>query len=376
MNAGLISRGEDTQRRLYSWLIFALFVFFNLMMIMSNNSSVQPKPFWKRPEGVTGAVFLGALLVGGGFLLYSALPALIALAQNTLYLAGMLAVLAAVVYMVLDPRMRNLIWYMYRSAMRWITGIFVELDPIGILKNYVDDLKKKVKKMEKQINILRGQMHKLKELIHNNKKEIEANLQLASKAKASNKQTVMILKSRKAGRLKDSNVRLEDLYQKMEVLYRVLTKMHENSLILAEDVKDQVMIKEQERKAIHASHGAMNSAMSIMQGDPDKRAMFDAAMEAITDDVANKVGEMDRFMEMSSNFMNSIDLQNGIFEEEGLKMLEKWEKESTSLILGEDEKQQLLSQAANESDVLDLNQPIKEPIRQQGHKNQYDSFFD
>ena len=376
MNAGLISRGEDTQRRLYSWLIFALFVFFNLMMIMSNNSSVQPKPFWKRPEGVTGAVFLGALLVGGGFLLYSALPALIALAQNTLYLAGMLAVLAAVVYMVLDPRMRNLIWYMYRSAMRWITGIFVELDPIGILKNYVDDLKKKVKKMEKQINILRGQMHKLKELIHNNKKEIEANLQLASKAKASNKQTVMILKSRKAGRLKDSNVRLEDLYQKMEVLYRVLTKMHENSLILAEDVKDQVMIKEQERKAIHASHGAKNSAMSIMQGDPAKRAMFDAAMEAITDDVANKVGEMDRFMEMSSNFMNSIDLQNGIFEEEGLKMLEKWEKESTSLILGEDEKQQLLSQAANESDVLDLNQPIKEPIRQQGHKNQYDSFFD
>lgn len=343
---------------------------------MDNNSQAQPKPFWKRPEGVTGAVFLGALLVGGGYLLYTALPTLIALAQNTLYLAGMLAVLAAVLYMVLDPRMRNLIWYMYRGFMRWVTGIFVELDPIGILKNYVDDLKKKVKQMEKQINILRGQMHKLKELIYNNRKEIEANLKLASKAKASNKQTVMILKSRKAGRLRDSNVRLEDLYQKMEVLYRVLTKMHENSLILAEDVKDQVMIKEQERKAIHASHGAMNSAMSIMQGDPDKRAMFDAAMEAITDDVASKVGEMDRFMEMSSNFMNSIDLKNGIFEEDGLKMLEKWEKESTSLILGENEKQNLISQAANDSDVLDLDQPIKEPVRQEGRKNQYDSFFD
>ena len=104
--------------------------------------------------------------------------------------------------------------------------------------------------------------------------------------------------------------------------------------------------------------------------------MFDAAMEAITDDVGNKVGEMDRFMEMSSNFMNSIDLQNGIFEEEGLKMLEKWEKESTSLILGEDEKQNLLSQAANDSDVLDLDQPIKEPLRQEGRRNQYDTFFD
>ncbi|MCB0582344.1 MAG: hypothetical protein KDD10_23905, partial [Phaeodactylibacter sp.] len=219
------------------------------------------------------------------------------------------------------------------------------------------------------------QMHKLKEIIYNNQKQIESNLQLASKAKASNKQAVMILKSRKAGRLRESNMRLEDLYKKMEVLYRVLTKMYENSQILMEDIKDQVEVKEQERKAIHASHSAMRSAMSIMSGDPDRRAMFDAAMEAIADDVASKVGEMERFMEMSSNFMDSIDLQNGIFEEEGLKMLEKWEKEGVSLILGE-EKQNLLLKANDEDEVLDLDQPIKEPVREAGHRNQYDSFFE
>lgn len=335
----------------------------------------KPKTFWKRPEGRTGALFLGALVLGGGYLLAVSLPALIALASNTLYLALMLAAIAGIAYMVLDPRMRNLIWYMYKSVMRWITGMFVQLDPIGILKNYVDDLRTKLKQMEKQINILKGQMHKLQELIHNNKKEIEANLQLASKARASNKQSVMILKSRRAGRLRDSNFRLEDLYKKMEVLYRVLTKMHENSHILAEDIEDQVKIKEQERKAIHASHGAMNSAMSIMQGDPDKRAMFDAAMEAITEDVASKVGEMDRFMEVSSSFMNSIDLQNGIFEEEGLKMLEKWETEGASLLLGE-AKEDLLIKAASDDEVLDIDAPIKEPVREQGRKNQYDSFFD
>ena len=74
--------------------------------------------------------------------------------------------------------------------------------------------------------------------------------------------------------------------------------------------------------------------MSIISGDSDKRAMFDMALEAIADDVANKVGEMERFMDMSESFMNSVDLQNGIFEEEGLKMLEKWEKEGVSAILG------------------------------------------
>lgn len=119
----------------------------------------------------------------------------------------------------------------------------------------------------------------------------------------------------------------------------------------------------------------MRSAMNVISGDKDKRAMFDAALEAIADDVSQKVGEMERFMEMSANFMDSVDLQNGIFEEEGLKMLEKWEKEGVSLILGE-EKNTLLLQANSEEDVLDLNQPIKEPIREPGHRNQYDSFFE
>lgn len=340
-----------------------------------DSQQIKSKSFWKRPEGVTGVIFLAGLIIGGGYLLAVAMPAILALMQNTLYLAGMLVVLGAIIYMVLDPKMRALVGYMYKSVMRWITGLFVQIDPIGILKSYVEDLKDNLRKMNKQISMLRGQMHKLNEIIHKNKKEIHSNLELASKAKASNKQAVMILKSRKAGRLRESNMKLDDLYKKMEILYRVLTKMYENSQILMEDIKDQVEVKEQERKAIHASHNAMNSAMSIISGDPDRRAMFDQAMEAITDDVANKVGEMEQFMEMSSNFMQSVDLQNGIFEEEGLKMLEKWENEGVSLILGDD-KSNLLEQANDDGDVLDLNAPVKEIVREKREGNQYDSFFE
>lgn len=335
----------------------------------------KPKSFWKRPEGITGAIFLGGLLVGGGYLLTTFLVPLIAFIKTTIGLAITLIALAAIIYMVLDPKTRALVGYMYKSMMRWITGLFVQIDPIGILKSYIDDLENNLSKMNKQIAKLRGQMHKLKEVIVNNQKSIQSNLNLASKAKEANKRNMVILKSRKAGRLKESNMKLEDLYKKMEIMYRVLTKMHENSEILKEDVKDQVMVKEQERKAIHASHGAMKSAMNIIAGNKDQRYMFDMALEAIADDVSQKVGEMEQFMDMSSNFMDSVDLQNGIFEEEGLKMLEKWEKEGISKILGE-EKEELLLQANNEQDVLDLNQPTKQAVRETAHTNQYDSLFD
>lgn len=337
------------------------------------DSNFQPKTFWQKPEGITGILFAAGIAFGGGYLLYHLLPVLIGLTENVLYLSGMLMVLAGLIYMVIDPRLRNLIFYSYKNIMRWITGIFVQIDPIGILKSYVEDLESNLSKMSKQIGKLRGQMHKLNEIIFNNRKEIESNLTLANKAKTTNKQAVMILKSRKAGRLQDSNFRLEDLYKKMEILYRVLSKMYENSEILKEDIADQVVVKQQEREAIRTSHSAMKSAMSVISGDPDKKVMFDMAMEAITDDVSKKVGEMERFMELSSNFMDSIDLQNGIFEEEGLKMLDKWEKEGVSLLLG-DEKQSILSKSNNDNDVLDLNQPLETPEKM-GRTNQYDALF-
>jgi hypothetical protein len=344
---------------------------------MTTMESFKPKSFWQRPEGVTGALFLGGLLLGGGYLLFKFLPAIIALTSNLLYLGVILMALAALIYVVLDPKTRNLVWYMYKSVMRWLTGIFVQIDPIGILKSYVEDLKNNLGKMNKQITLLRGQMHKLKEIILNNQRDIQSNLRMASKAKETDMQAMVVLKSRKAGRLKESNVKLEDLYRKMEILYRVLGKMYENSEILLEDITDQVKVKEQERKAIHASHSAMKSAMNIISGNSDQRYMFDMALEAIADDVSQKVGEMERFMEMSSNFMDSVDLQNGVFEEEGLAMLEKWEKEGVSMLLG-NEKETLLLKAANESDVLDLNAPIAKPMERShaARDNQYDSFFE
>ena len=334
----------------------------------------KTKSFWSRPEGVTGALFLAAILFGGAYVATTSIAALLAFVMTTTGAFVSLMVLGTLVFLALDSKSRALFGYMYKSAMRWITGLFIQIDPIGILKSYVEDLKSNLTKMNRQIAQLRGQMHKLQEIILNNKKEIDTNLNMASQAAEVNKQAQMLLKSRKAGRLQESNMKLEDLYRKMEVLYRVLSKMYENSEILVEDVQDQVMVKDQERKAIMASNSAMKSAMSVIKGDPDRKAMFDAALETIADDVSQKVGEMERFMDVSQGFMQSIDLQNGVFEEEGLKMLEKWENESVSLLLG-GEKESLILKSNDENEYLDLNAPLKHPEKV-GRTNQYDNLFE
>ena len=336
-------------------------------MVPFDNPEFKKKSFWQKPEGMTGLVFLLGLIGGAGYLLFTYGSVLQVILQNTLYLTGLIVLLVAIAYVVLDPRMRSLVWYMYKSLMRWITGVFVNIDPIGILKNYVDDLKSNISKMRKQIGTLRGQMRKIQGLMEKNEKDIQDNLKLAKAAKEKNMDQQMLLSTRKAARLKETNKKYQALYNKMEVMYRILDKMHKNSEILLEDTQDQVKLKEQERKAIRASHSAMKSAMSVISGDPDKRAMFDMALEAIADDVANKVGEMERFMDMSSKIMDSVDLQNGIFEEEGMKMLEEWEKESTLMLL-----------EGGDTDTLDLNSDVKRADpeeRSNDDDTQYDKLF-
>jgi hypothetical protein len=322
-----------------------------------SGSLSKPKSFWGRPEGKTGLLFMLAILAGVGYVLVKFLPQIVAFASSLLGLVVTLLVLGAIIYMVLDPKMRTLVNYMYKSAMRKITSVFITIDPIGILKNYVEDLQDNLKKMGEQIGVLRGQMRKLKTIQEENAQEIDYNMKLEKQ---------MLLSSRKAARLKESNEKYAVLENRMSILYRVLTKMYSNSEILLEDTKDQVKLKEEERKAIRASHSAMKSAMSIISGNADKRAMFDQALEVIADDVAMKVGEMERFMEMSSSFMDSVDLQNGVFEEQGLQMLEEWEKQSTLMLMGGEKTQS-----------LDLNAPKREAqARPREGNSSYDNLFE
>ncbi|MDD5589169.1 MAG: hypothetical protein PHP92_03895 [Candidatus Nanoarchaeia archaeon] len=294
------------------------------------------KSFWEKPEGTTGMVFA----VGGGgiliYLLYKFLPFIIILMQNTLHAVLLMGALAVILYVIFDKRARTLVWYMYKMIMKKITGLFINLDPIAIIETYVESLQDNLEKMDGQIGNLKGQMSKLKRVIEENNANVKSDLEIANKAKQTGKNNIMILKTRQVGRLQESNTTLSNLLTRMELLYRVLSKMYENAGVLLEDIRSEVDVKKRERDAIKAGYSALRSAMSIINGDPDKKEMFESAMQNIADDVGKKVGEMERFMEVSKSFMDSIDIQNEIFDDKGMKMLEQWEQEGDSLLLGSD----------------------------------------
>lgn len=318
-----------------------------------NETNTTTKSFWQKPEGVTGAL----VLAGIGFGLYTALPFIITLLANTLYAALLACTLGGLTYVALDTKFRTLVGYMYKTAMRGITGWFINLNPIAILESYIRDMQKSRTDMNTQVTNLRGQMKSLQSVIEKNKADKDANLKRAGKAQETGQKDQVILQTRKAGRLEKSNMTLTALYTKLEMLYRALAKMYETSGIVLEDTIDEVDVKKREQAALTAGSNAFRSAMRIIAGDPDKKYMFDKAMEVLVDDIGAKVGEMERFMALSAKVIASVDLDNAICEDEGFKMLEKWQNEGTSILLG-NEKPLLIAKAQDSHDVLDLNAPI------------------
>ncbi len=291
---------------------------------MSQINTENTKSFWKRPEGVPGAILLAGIVGGLGYLLYKWMPTLISLAENTLYLGLMCAGIFAIGYMLFDSRVRTLIWYFYKSMIRKATGIFIQLDPVAIIEGFLDDLRSKMITMENQVGSLKGQIRKIKMKIDEKNEKINYYMGMANAANKIGDEANRNLNARKAEREKDASLKFAILAEKTEKLYIVLDKMKKYSGIMVEDIAHEIEIKKEEREIIRTSHSVMKSAVNIINGNSDRKVLFDQAMEFIVDDIGMRIGEMERFMDVSADFMNNMDLENAMYEEKGLKALDEW----------------------------------------------------
>jgi len=292
---------------------------------MENNLEKGVKGFFQKPEGKVGKVFLWLMGIGAAIGLYMLLPYIIILLTNTLHALLLLGALFLLIFVVTSKKVQNLASFGFKMFMRYITGVFVELNPIAIIKIHIENLEKNHVVMNDHIARLSGEIRGLERKISDNKNDIEKSLRIASSAKEQEQKGQAWIEARKAGRRKDGTIKLTDLLSKIQKIYTVLKKMYEVSGFVIEDLKDDVEQKEIEYKTIRQAYAALTASMSILNGNPNDRAMFELALDKMEEEVSQKLGTMDRFMDMSASLVSSIDIEQGIFAEDGMKMLEEYE---------------------------------------------------
>ncbi len=299
-------------------------------------TDIKPKSSWSRPENWATWLGVGALGLLGFSMLDKILPLVVRVMENALY-AGILGVaITGFAFVLVNKDIHRLAWTLYKSGMRWLTNLVITIDPIGILKETLVEVKEKIKEITRSEASLREQIRSLESAIASGDQEAEENWKRMAAAKKAAKDgnrsmgKAAILAGRQAGRVKQSNATLNQLLAKLRKFLDVTVRMREGAEFTAEDMEATIGVKERERKAIRAAHKALSLASRIIKGDREME-MYNMTLEHLNNDYFEKIGQIEQFMADSQNALDTMDLQNMVFEEDAFKEFEAWEHKADAV---------------------------------------------
>lgn len=316
------------------------------------DNNLIPTSFWKRKEGPfgIGILFIGAIT--GVLTLPFWLPKLLMILAN-IYLAGF-AFAGLVLFMIL--LMNGTVSIGFKLLARAIAGVFVTVAAVDIAYEHIDDLKDKRSGMADDIGVLQTQMRGLEASIKGKVAEMKEFARLGSAAKKAKNIGQLRLQSNKVARRQKSARSLTEMYQKMEVVFRALKKAYENSGYKIDNLEDEVNVEVDMYEAAMAALPAIKRAKDLLGEEGDTTLLFELSMEHMADKVDLMWGEMDNLMLITEEVNASIDLENGVFEEEGFAAIEQWEADSKSgLLLGDSDKDEVIALSQDFNSELDLD---------------------
>ncbi|QKZ13588.1 prefoldin domain-containing protein [Spirosoma sp. KUDC1026] len=334
---------------------------------LGGSTDVEKRSFWSRPEGMLGMIVLAGI-AGFGLVYFNRIVEfLIRVTSNVLELSLLLGALGVLIFLFTSRDVRTAVFFLFKSLMRSITGTVIQLNPIAIMKIYIDDLKKKRQQMQGQIDTLAGQLVKLNKKINENNESIKQKFAEANKANSMSDRPGMREQAQLAtiegAGLQEMNEKLQPLQRNIKTVLAFMEKVNQSADYIIKETEIKVRLKETEYQIVKESSNALKTAVSIFKGDPDKKFYFDQSMEYIQDDMSQKLGEMKRAMDLSMDFINGVDIQNGVLSDKGVALLEAYNK-------GEFKMVQLDAQKAN---PITAPQPGQiNPPKDAGYRNLLD----
>jgi hypothetical protein len=322
------------------------------LQIFPNEQGQKLKSYWNRPGGKFGIIAGIGILAAIG---YFVVPILTKIAWNTLNFGIALACLGVFLYAITHRKLRLSLFYLYEWLMKKLVGVVIQLDPFIIAEDYIDDMEKQREKLYKQSVEVDGQKEKIVLKIEEKEKEMKQLMARAQAAQQNNMAPELANATRQMARLQEYVKQLTPIRDNLGRIGEYLTKVHKNSGYMIEDAKNELELKKDLYKSVSSGNKALNSALKIFKGDPEKKLMVEQSMEYLKEDIALKLANMKKAIGYSADFMRSIDLDNATYEVQGLKMLETFNPD-TEFVLQKDGKAtaagQLGKVTSNYNDLL------------------------
>lgn len=286
----------------------------------SGLSNFSPKNFWSRPEGKPGYLLMAGIAAAGIYGLFLALPILTAVVWGTVNLVIGALVLGAIGYVVTNGTVQSLAKNIFQSVCRGLATVYTTIDPVGILKNYLDDMKKGKEKLSATIRQMAGSDSILRKKIQDRKDSIS---QLMAEAKSAERMAATktgvdadrfkmkkITNEQKAGFLMSGVDQLQKLETQTADMLEKFRRWEVATDAKIERTEFQVEYWSDQRQTVLAAQKALGIGLRLLKGDPEQLKLVDGAINFMTEDAARTVGEIEDFNRFSERMLDDIDVEN------------------------------------------------------------------
>lgn len=232
---------------------------------------------------------------------------LVSAADNTLHLIISCGCLLFIAACLMDPKRRC--FYLFRSLIRWLTSMFIELDPIGIRKTYVEHMQAKYEQFVKAIGDLRGQLRSVQRLGQTNKVALdnEANLFAAAVRKQDHGQ--QILHNNQHTRLAVLDQKYTTAADKLTNMLTRVSRCQEICALKIEDLKGDIAARVADQALARSTKTIAGRMSDILRGLPEEDMYAEAGM-VLDQQYDQAMGEFDNILDLTKDVVNTADLQD------------------------------------------------------------------
>jgi len=287
-----------------------------------NLQGYTPKSFWKRPEGPFGIAALVALIIAGGIGLYEIMPYIISLLTDTIHAVALAAVLIAILWLAVNPTFRTAVSNLFQNAVRFFASWVVETDPIGILRNNLDDMKKAKSSLDQTLQRFSGSDERLQRSIAAKTDEINGLGRKAAKAEQmANAASDPMERERlslerqtfleQAGMLMQGVKQLQALEDQTSKMLKTFQHWSQIADSKIQRTENKVNFLAEQRKMILDAKATLGVGQQLLRGNPEQLKMVDMALDYLEDDTARTLGEIREFSRYTDKLLTDDQIESG-----------------------------------------------------------------
>lgn len=301
--------------------------------------------YFSGPEGKVNATTWGALGLGMAVVIYlmggSVGDYMVSAADNMLHLAIIGGILLFIIAALVDPKKRA--WYLFRSLVRWMTSMFIELDPIGIRKSYCERVQAKYEKFTEAVATLRGQLIIAQRKALQNSQELTQQTQLFHAAASRGDQRQEVLISKDIKRKEALKSQYDNSIASLTKIQKVVVRYQEICADTVTDLQADIKFRQEQQALTQSTRSITGGIKAILQGLPEKD-MYDEAGDVLDNQYDQTIGEFDNVLDMTKGILTNADLSDDAALQAALS---KFEGSNSGAIVGKTTKAEVLRQISD-----------------------------